>query len=160
MRRGFDSEPFQKLFNQGFVLAYSYRDEQGKYYYPQQVEENGGQWFVKEMHKPVNTQLEKMSKSRFNVFSLDEVVDAYGADALRLYEIFIGPLSASGPWLMDGLDGVYRFLQRVWRLVIDENNGQLNAKLTDAPASSEPALQRLCIKRSRVWARVSSHWIK
>ncbi|HMN27630.1 MAG TPA: leucine--tRNA ligase, partial [Caldilineaceae bacterium] len=136
------NEPFQQLFNQGFVLANSYRDERGKYYYPDQVEQRDGHWVVKETGAAVNVQLEKMSKSRYNVYSLDTVVDQYGADALRLYELFIGPLSASGPWQMDGLAGVFRFLQRVWRLVIDEETGALNAKLSDAPAASEPALQR------------------
>lgn len=139
-------EPFQKLFNQGMVLASSYQDEKGKYYYPSQVEERQGQWFVKETGQPVHTQMEKMSKSRLNVFSLDEVVDNYGADALRLYELFIGPLSASGPWLMNGIEGVFRFLQRVWRLVIDEETGNLNQKLTDAPPESEPELNRLLHK--------------
>lgn len=139
-------EPFQKLFNQGLVLANSYQDERGAYYYPHQVEERDDQWVVKETGAPVRTQVEKMSKSRYNVYSLDDVVDRYGADALRLYEIFIGPLSASGPWQMDGLAGVYRFLQRVWRLFVNEESGELSAKLTEAPAATAPALQRLLHK--------------
>jgi leucyl-tRNA synthetase len=139
-------EPFQKLFNQGLIQAYSYQDETGKYYYPHEVEERNGQWFAKSSGRPVRTQLEKMSKSRFNIYGLDAVVDEYGADALRLYECFIGPLSASGPWQMDGLAGVYRFLQRVWRLVIDEESGQPSAKLTSAPEASDPELQRLLHK--------------
>jgi len=136
-------EPFQKLFNQGMVLANSFRDAKGKYYYPHQVEERNGQWFVKETNVSVETQVEKMSKSRLNVYSLDSVIDQYGADALRLYELFIGPLSASGPWLMSGIEGVSRFLQRTWRFVVDERTGKLNDKLTDAPASSESELQKL-----------------
>jgi leucyl-tRNA synthetase len=78
-------EPFQRLFNQGLVQAYSYRDAAGKYYYPHQVEERDGQWVVRESGQAVQTQLEKMSKSRFNIYGMDEVVDEYGADALRLY---------------------------------------------------------------------------
>jgi leucyl-tRNA synthetase len=135
-------EPFQQLFNQGLILAHSYRDANGKYYYPQQVEEQEGHWVVKETGKPVNTQLEKMSKSRFNIVSLDEALTTYGADALRLYEVFIGPVSAGGPWQTNGIEGTWRFLQRVWRLVIDENTGELSQQLTDAPARSEPTLDR------------------
>ena len=139
-------EPFQKLFNQGLVLANSYQDERGAYYYPHQVEERDGQWVVKKTGAPVRTQIEKMSKSRYNVFSLDDVVDRYGADALRLYEVFIGPLSVSGPWQMDGLAGVHRFLQRVWRLFVDETSGAPNAKLAETPAATEPALRRMLHK--------------
>jgi leucyl-tRNA synthetase len=142
-------EPFQRLFSQGMVLSTSYRDANGKYYYSYQVEEINGQWFVKDTGMPVRTQMEKMSKSRLNGYSLDDAVDAYGADALRLYELSIGPLSASGPWQMSGIEGVYRFLQRVWRLVVDEDSGGPNTRLTDAPASSEPELQRRLHKTIR-----------
>jgi leucyl-tRNA synthetase len=142
-------EPFQRLFSQGMVLSTSYRDANGKYYYPHQVEAIDRQWFVKGSRTPVGTQMEKMSKSRLNGYSLDDAVDAYGADALRLYELSIGPLSASGPWQMSGIEGLYRFLQRVWRLVVDEDTGGLNARLTDVPAHSEPELQRRLHKTIR-----------
>ncbi len=133
-------EPFQQLFNQGMMLAYSYQDANGKYYYPDEVEEHNGAWQTKEGHIPVQTQIEKMSKSKLNVVDPDDVITQYGADAMRLYELFIGPLSASAPWQMAGVEGIYRFLQRVWRLVVDENTGGLNAKLTDAPGNSVPEL--------------------
>jgi leucyl-tRNA synthetase len=142
-------EPFQQLFNQGLLLAHSYRDDSGKYYYHHQVEEQDGRWVVKETGKPVHTQLEKMSKSRFNIHSLDDVVDEYGADALRLYEIFIGPLSASGPWQTNGIEGVQRFLQRVWRLMVDEKTGGPSSKLTTSPARTELELLRLLHKTIR-----------
>lgn len=140
------SEPFKKLFNQGMILAYSYQDEAGKFYYPHQVEEKKGAWFVKETGKPVNTQLDKMSKSRLNVASLDTIIDDYGADSLRLYELFIGPLSATGPWQTSGIEGIYRFLNKLWRLVIDNNTGELNKILTDAPENTEPELFKLLHK--------------
>ena len=73
---------------------------------------------------------EKMSKSRGNVVNPDEVVDQYGADSLRLYEMFMGPLEAVKPWSMRGVDGVYRFLGRVWRLLIDDRADEV--KLTEA----------------------------
>ena len=64
--------------------------------------------------------VEKMSKSRGNVVNPDEVIEEYGADSMRLYEMFMGPLEASKPWSMRGVEGVYRFLSRVWRLFIDD----------------------------------------
>jgi leucyl-tRNA synthetase len=133
-------EPFQKLFNQGMILAYSYQDDNGKYYSPSEVEERDGEWFVKESGVRANTQIEKMSKSRFNVVTPEEVIDRYGADALRLYELFIGPLSVSAPWQTRGVEGVYRFLQRVWRLAVDEDTGEPSSKLTDAPVDSDTEL--------------------
>ncbi len=133
-------EPFQNLFNQGTILAESYQDDNGKYYYPHEVEKKGEEWFVKASSRPVNTQLEKMSKSKFNVVNPDDVIDQYGADSVRLYELFIGPLSVSTPWQTAGVEGVYRFLNRVWRLVVDEYTGELSKKLTDAPSNSHTAL--------------------
>ena len=135
-------EPFQRLFNQGMILAYSYQDARGKYYHPSEVAERDGQSVVAATGERLTTQIEKMSKSRLNVVSPDEVVDQYGADAMRLYELFMGPLDQVKPWQMSGVEGVFRFLQRVWRLVVDERTGALGARLTDTPAESEPALRR------------------
>ena len=134
------NEPFQNLFNQGIILAESYQDDNGKYYYPHEVEKKGEEWFVKASGRPVNTQLEKMSKSKFNVVNPDDVIDQYGADSVRLYELFIGPLSVSTPWQTAGVEGVYRFLNRVWRLVVDEHTGEPSEKLTDVPSNSHAAL--------------------
>src|SRR6202040_380107 len=64
---------------------------------------------------------QKMSKSRGNVVSPDDIVEEYGADSLRLYEMFMGPLESTKPWSMSGVEGVYRFLARVWRLAMTEN---------------------------------------
>lgn len=139
-------EPFQKLFNQGKIGAYSYQDEAGKYYRPHDVIERDGAWFVRDTDHPVSTQFEKMSKSKLNVFSVDEVVAEFGADPLRLYELFMGPVSASGPWNMDGVDGVVRFLARVWRMVIDDRTGDVSSAIVEMPADSTPALNRLLHK--------------
>ena len=65
--------------------------------------------------------IEKMSKSRGNVVNPDEVIAEYGADSMRLYEMFIGPLDKEAPWTTEGILGVYRFLQRAWRLLVDED---------------------------------------
>jgi leucyl-tRNA synthetase len=135
-------EPFQRLFNQGMILAYSYQDERGRYYGPNEVDERDGAFVARTSGAPLKTQIEKMSKSRLNVVSPDEVIDAYGADAMRLYELFMGPLEQVKPWQMSGVEGVYRFLQRVWRLVVDERSDGLSPRLTNAAASSEPGLER------------------
>jgi leucyl-tRNA synthetase len=77
---------------------------------------------------------QKMSKSRGNVVNPDKVVADYGADSMRLYEMFMGPLEAVKPWSMQGLEGVHRFLQRVWRLVVDGETGNLSNNVKDVGA--------------------------
>jgi leucyl-tRNA synthetase len=84
---------------------------------------------------------QKMSKSRGNVVNPDKVVADYGADSMRLYEMFMGPLEAVKPWSMQGVEGVYRFLQRVWRLVVDEETGELSKIVQQA--SADEATTRL-----------------
>ena len=102
----------------------------GKYYYPHEAEEKDGKFVEKASGVSLQTQIEKMSKSRFNVIDSDDVIDNYGADSLRLYLLFIGPVTASTPWQGRRCRrGVYRFLQRVWRLVIDEDSGELSGKV-------------------------------
>lgn len=114
-------EPFQKLFNQGMILAYSYQEASGKYWGPDDVEERDGVLVTKTGGAPVATQVEKMSKSKLNVVNPNDVVDQYGADALRLYEMFMGPLEQVKPWQTSGVQGVYRFLERVWRLFVADD---------------------------------------
>ena len=96
---------------------------------------------------------EKMSKSRGNVINPDAIVTEYGADSLRLYEMFMGPLEAAKPWSMQGVNGVFGFLNRVWRLIIDEraDTMTLNAAVVDRapdwrrkphPAPNDPSGDR------------------
>ncbi|MBK7861761.1 MAG: leucine--tRNA ligase [Archangiaceae bacterium] len=136
-------EPFQKLFNQGMILAYSFQDAKGKYYSPQEVEERDGKAYLKATGEELKSQIEKMSKSRYNVVSPDEVIDAYGADAMRLYELFMGPLEQVKPWQMTGVAGVSRFLERVWRLVVDTETGAVSARVTNDDEASDPELQKV-----------------
>ena len=89
----------------------------------------GRQWVTREGGVPVATQMEKMSKSRLNVVNPNDVVDEYGCDACRVYEMLMGPLEQVKPWQMSGVEGVYRFLARVWRLFVDEETGALNPKI-------------------------------
>ena len=77
---------------------------------------------------------QKMSKSRGNVVNPDKVVADYGADSMRLYEMFMGPLEAIKPWSMQGVEGVYRFLQKTWRMVVDEDTGELDEAVKEAQA--------------------------
>jgi leucyl-tRNA synthetase len=113
-------EPFQKLFNQGMVLSQSFRDARGKYYYPYEVTQKEGQWLILDTGELLETRIEKMSKSKCNVVTPDEVIEEYGADSLRLYEMFLGPLESEAVWQTEQIVGVRRFLERVWRIFFPE----------------------------------------
>ena len=82
---------------------------------------------------------QKMSKSRGNVVNPDDVIDGYGADSMRLYEMFMGPLEASKPWNMHGVEGVYRFLSKAWRTIIDEDTGAVHSAVQNVEADAETA---------------------
>jgi leucyl-tRNA synthetase len=127
-------EPFRKLFNQGMILAFSYRDAVGRYYEPADVIERAGRYCVGTTD--VHRQIEKMSKSRFNVVNPDDVVEEYSADAVRMYEMFMGPLDAAKPWQMAGVSGVRRFLDRAWRIVCGEDDRLLPA-VQEIPAPDD-----------------------
>jgi leucyl-tRNA synthetase len=103
------------------------------------VEKRKGKTYLAGTDVPVSGKSEKMSKSRGNVVNPDTVVQRYGADSLRLYEMFMGPLEAVKPWSMQGVEGVYRFLSRVWRLFIDERaeHVRLNESIKDVEPERE-----------------------
>ena len=132
-------EPFARLFNQGMILAFSYRDEAGRYYEPDDVVERDGGHYAGD--QALTRQVEKMSKSRFNVVNPDDVVEQYGADAMRLYEMFMGPLDVAKPWQMSGVNGVRRFLDRAWRIVCGDDD-ELNPSV-QVPVPAPTALLRL-----------------
>jgi len=108
-------EPFKKLFNQGMILAYAYESQTGAKISSDLVEEKEGKYFHRETGEELNQIVAKMSKSLKNVVNPDDVVKQYGADSLRLYEMFLGPLDATKPWAENGVKGVFNFLSRVSR---------------------------------------------
>ncbi|MEI7617397.1 MAG: leucine--tRNA ligase [Actinomycetota bacterium] len=116
-------EPFHRLFNQGMILAAAYKDERDVYVDAASVQEAGGQFTFE--GKPVTREWGKMGKSLKNAVSPDEMYEAYGADTLRLYEMSTGPMDASRPWETRDVVGMHRFLQRLWRNLVDEETGEL-----------------------------------
>ncbi len=134
-------EPFKRHFNQGMILANSYRDASGKYHPPEDVTEVNGKHVLSD-GRPLRVQIEKMGKSKLNVVSPDVVIDRYGADTTRLHVLFMGPLEQVKLWQMDGVEGVLRFLHRVWRLVVDQGDGDLSPRIVDRPGPSEATLWR------------------
>ncbi|MCB0099773.1 MAG: class I tRNA ligase family protein, partial [Caldilineaceae bacterium] len=118
------------------------RNRAGKYFHRDDVIAQDDAWVVRATGEPVATQLEKMSKSKLNVYNLDDIIAEYGADSLRLYELFIGPISASTPWNMDGIDGVQRFLHKIWRLIIDADTGAVNSQINAALSIQGTELER------------------
>jgi leucyl-tRNA synthetase len=107
---------------------------------PDAVEKQGDAFVLKaDPAIRVDSRAHKMSKSRGNVVNPDAIVRDYGADSLRLYEMFMGPLEASKPWSMAGVNGVRNFLDRVWRMILEEKaeDVQLNAAVTDAAPTEE-----------------------
>lgn len=123
-------EPFQKLFNQGYIQAYAYTDSRGAYVDADKVVEEPDGTFTC-AGEPVNREYGKMGKSLKNVVTPDEMYETYGADTFRVYEMSMGPLDVSRPWETRAVVGSQRFLQRVWRLVVDEETGA-NHVLDDA----------------------------
>jgi leucyl-tRNA synthetase len=111
------TEPFQRLFNQGMVTSRSYRIPGGVYVDPAEAVEKGGRYVTRDGGVDLLSQIEKMSKSKLNVITPDEVIEEFGADALRLYEMFMGPLDKEKVWNTDGVSGCRRFLFRFFDLV-------------------------------------------
>jgi leucyl-tRNA synthetase len=130
-------EPFHRLVNQGMILGETeytgYQDESGRWVSSpargevisvkleddQVVKKGDGFVLAADPSIKIEARAHKMSKARGNVINPDVVVEEYGADSLRLYEMFMGPLEAVKPWSMKGVEGVYRFLGRAWRMVVD-----------------------------------------
>lgn len=112
-------EPYKKLFNQGMILAFAYETKSGAKVATDLVEEREGTFFHTGTGERLEQTVAKMSKSLKNVVNPDDVVESYGADSLRLYEMFLGPLDAAKPWDERGVKGVFGFLQRVHKFFTD-----------------------------------------
>jgi len=157
-------EPFQTLVHQGLILGEmeytAYVRPDGTPVSAEHVEDGldtrsgtevetrsvdpsdvqkDGEFFVlvEDPDVRVDARSHKMSKSRGNVVNPDDVIDEYGADALRLYEMFMGPLEQVKPWSTSDVDGVFRFLNRVWRLTIDEDSGDVGDAVRDIDPSAD-----------------------
>ena len=138
------AEPFRRLFNQGYIQAYAYRDSRGQTVPAAEVEAHGeGEkmtWTWQDQF--VKREYGKMGKSLKNIVSPDEMYEAYGADTFRLYEMGMGPLAQSKPWETRAVVGSQRFLQRLWRNVVDEETGDLVARDTDIDDDTLHALHK------------------
>ncbi|HET9890989.1 MAG TPA: leucine--tRNA ligase [Mycobacterium sp.] len=126
-------EPYRRLVNQGYIQAFAYTDARGSYVPAEEVVERDGRFVYPGPGGEVEVFQEfgKIGKSLKNSISPDEICDEYGADTLRVYEMSMGPLEASRPWATKDVVGAHRFLQRVWRLVIDEQTG--DTRVVDGP---------------------------
>ena len=110
-------EPFKKLRHQGTVLAYSYQDAMGRYHELPEIELRGETAILKATGETLKVTVEKMAKSKMNGVNPDDVIREYGADVMRLYEMFMGEFELPKPWDPRAIEGVNRFGKRVWRLV-------------------------------------------
>ncbi|EOD66839.1 leucine--tRNA ligase [Amycolatopsis vancoresmycina] len=133
-------EPYRKLFNQGYIEAYAYTDSRGVYVPAEQVEERDGKYFFE--GEEVTQEYGKMGKSLKNVVTPDEMAENYGADTFRFYEMAMGPLAMSRPWATKDVVGAHRFLQRLWRLVVDEETGELRVSAEAASEADRKVLHR------------------
>lgn len=136
-------EPYRRLVNQGYIQGFAYTDARGSYVPAAEVEEWAGRFYYPAPDGEIEVFQEfgKIGKSLKNSISPDEICDDYGADTLRIYEMSMGPLETSRPWATKDVIGAYRFLQRVWRLVVDEQSGQ--SRVADHAALDEDTLRAL-----------------
>jgi leucyl-tRNA synthetase len=149
-------EPFQRLFHQGMIHKTSFRDAAGRYYHDHEVEQRDGKWFAKGTELAVATKLDKMSKSRYNVVNPDDMCAEYGADAMRLYELFMGPLEDGVEWETNGVKGTRNFLDRAWRLMVDTETDSLTTKVSeDAPTDNRDLERALHAAIKRVTQAVT-----
>ena len=133
-------EPYYRLFNQGYILAAAFKDEREIYIDATEVVERDGNYFHGDL--PVSREWGKMGKSLKNAVTPDDICQSFGADTLRLYEMAMGPLDASRPWETRDVVGMYRFLQRLWRNVVDEETGDVAVLDTDSTIDTQRLLHR------------------
>ncbi|MSR61929.1 MAG: leucine--tRNA ligase [Planctomycetes bacterium] len=140
-------EPFQRLFNQGLLTAFAYKDARGALVPVDQVEERDGAHVKKTSGEKVEPIIAKMSKSLKNVVNPDDVIAEFGVDTFRVYEMFMGPLGESKPWNPRDVGGSRRFLDRLWRLLVDEEGGAVRADLLQERGGT-PSGETLTLERA------------
>lgn len=133
-------EPYRRLYNQGYIQAFAYTDSRGVYVPAAEVEERDGKFY--HQGEEVTQEYGKMGKSLKNSVSPDEICDNYGADTLRVYEMAMGPLDTSRPWATKDVVGAQRFLQRLWRLVVNEETGDVTVSDAELDDDTAKALHR------------------
>lgn len=175
-------EPYKKLFNQGMILAFAYETASGAKVPGDLVEEREGSYFHTQTGEPLNQIVAKMSKSLKNVVNPDDVVLSNGADSLRLYEMFLGPLDAVKPWVENGVKGVYNFLNRVHKFFADTSHyheadedsevlkslhatirkveGDIEALHFNTAISQMMIFTNLCIKKGKVHRNTAGSFIR
>jgi len=136
-------EPYNKLYNQGMILAFAYETASGAKVSTDVVEEKNGAYFHTETGEPLTQIVAKMSKSLKNVVNPDDVVASYGADSLRLYEMFLGPLDAVKPWVENGVKGVYNFLNRVYKFFGDPSHYHEQEEDTEVLKSLQQTIKKV-----------------
>ena len=134
-------EPYARLFNQGYIMAAAFKDGREIYVEATEVEGSEDAGFT-HGGQPVAREWGKMGKSLKNAVSPDEMYEEYGADTLRLYEMAMGPLDASRPWETRDVVGMYRFLQRLWRNMVDEETGACTVVDTAPDVATDKLLHR------------------
>lgn len=146
-------EPFRKLFHQGLITSFAYQRSDRSLVPMDEVDSpREGEYIERATGQPVRQIIAKMSKSLKNVINPDDIIASYGADTFRLYEMAMGPLEASKPWNTRDIIGPHRFLQRVWRLVVVQNESapeswRINPRITDARNGDLERLLHKTIKK-------------
>ena len=138
-------EPFGKLFHQGLITSFAFKDKEGRIVPVDEVEERDDKHVLIETGEAVEQIVAKMSKTLKNVVNPDDIIEEYGADTFRLYEMYMGPLEASKPWNTKDTVGLFRFLRDVWRLCVNEETGTLRIAET-ANETVEKQLHRAIAK--------------
>jgi leucyl-tRNA synthetase len=139
------AEPFRRLFNQGYIQAFAFRDERGQVVPADEVEEvagSDGEVSYVWQGEHVQREYGKMGKSLKNIVTPDEMYEAYGADTFRIYEMSLGPLDQSKPWETRAILGSQRFLQRLWRNVVDEETGEVRVVEAPLEVATERAMHK------------------
>ncbi|NCG20201.1 MAG: leucine--tRNA ligase [Rhodobacterales bacterium] len=132
-----DDEPFKKLRHQGMIQSFTYYTPEKRIVPQVDVEKRDGKFFKAGTDVELSSRIEKMSKRKGNVINPDDIIKKYGADAMRIYICFMGPLESDKPWQTNGLDGQFNWLKRVWRLFFDDED----QPLVNDDEASEAALK-------------------